>query len=248
MRTGGWVTGTKTSVIALLVGVLLGLAGGANARDQDAVAQENNPHTNSTASSVYNNTAAHRADTGQNDNQRTGTPNMTAQHADLPKDKQTNLGLYLTAKEAYEKWKADPEKVLLIDVRTPEEYLFIGHAPMAWKIPVAAQSYEWDAGKQQFPVKLLPDFVSRVKSVAKADDTLLVMCRSGGRSAIAVNQLAQAGFRHVYNITDGMEGDLVDDPDSVFLGQRLKNGWKNAGAPWTYKLTPERLLVPEDGR
>jgi len=230
------------------VGVLLGLAGGASARDQDAVAQANNPHTSFTAFNVDKAIPSHSADTSQNDNQRTRTPNMTAQHADLPKEKQTNLGLYLTAKEAYEKWKADPEKVLLIDVRTPEEYLFVGHAPMAWKIPVAAQSYEWDAGKQQFPMKLLPDFVSRVKSVAKADDTLLVMCRSGGRGAIAVNQLAQAGFRHVYNVTDGMEGDVVDDPDSVFLGQRLKNGWKNAGAPWTYKLTPDRLLLSEDGR
>jgi len=245
------VTGTKTSVTALLVGVLLGLAGGANARDRaavDAAAQANNPHTSFTSFNVHNNTIAQLAETAQNDNQRTGTPNMTAQNANPPKEKQTSLGLYLTAKEAYEKWKADPEKVLLIDVRTPEEYLFVGHAPMAWKIPVAAQSYEWDAGKQQFPMKLLPDFVSRVKSVAKADDTLLVMCRSGGRSAIAVNQLAQAGFKNVSNITDGMEGDVVDDPDSVFLGQRLKNGWKNSGAPWTYKLTPERMRLPEDRR
>jgi rhodanese-related sulfurtransferase len=149
----------------------------------------NNPHTKFTAFNVHNNTIAQLADTDQNDNQRTGTPNMTAQSANLPKEKQTNLGLYLTAKEAYEKWK--------------------------------------------------------VKSVAKADDTLLVMCRSGGRSAIAVNQLGQAGFKNVYNITDGMEGDVVDDPDSVFLGQRPKNGWKNSGAPWTYKLTPERMLLPK---
>jgi rhodanese-related sulfurtransferase len=235
----------------LLLVAVLGLAGGANAQGPapaNAVAQPNNPHTNFTGFNVHNNTIAQLADTDKNDNERTGTPSMTAQKANLPKEKQTNLGLYLTAKEAYEKWKADPEKVLLIDVRTPEEYLFVGHAPMAWKIPVAAQSYEWDAGKQQFPMKLLPDFVSRVKRVAKADDTLLVMCRSGGRSAIAVNQLAQAGFKNVYNITDGMEGDVVDDPDSVFVGQRLKNGWKNSGAPWTYKLTPERMLLPEERR
>jgi rhodanese-related sulfurtransferase len=225
--------------------VVLGLAGGVNARDQAAVAQANNAHANVTAFNVHNNTIAQLADTDENDNQRTGTPNMTMQNANLPKEKQTNLGLYLTAKQAYEKWKADPEKVMILDVRSPEEYFFVGHAPMAWKIPVAAQSYEWDAGQQQFPMKLLPDFVSRVKSVAKADDTLLVMCRSGGRSAIAVNQLAQAGFKNVYNIIDGMEGDVVNEPDSVFLGQRLKNGWKNSGAPWTYKLTPEQMRLPK---
>jgi hypothetical protein len=61
----------------------------------------------------------------------------------LPKEKQTTLGLYVTAKEAYEKWKAEPDKVKIIDVRTPEEYLFVGHPAMAWKIPVAAQTYEW---------------------------------------------------------------------------------------------------------
>jgi hypothetical protein len=44
-----------------------------------------------------------------------------------------------------------------------------------------------------------------------------------------------------------MEGDVVEDPASVFLGQRLKNGWKNSGCPWTYKLTPERLVLPKSG-
>ena len=165
----------------------------------------------------------------------------------VAKAKQTVLGLYLTAKEAYEKWKAEPEKVRILDVRTPEEYLFVGHPPMAWKIPVAAQIYEWDAEKKQFPMKPLMDFVDRVSEVAKPDDTLMVMCRSGGRSAIAVNLLAKAGFKQVYQVIDGMEGDAVNDPDSVYHGQRLKNGWKNSGCPWTYKLTPERMLVAKVG-
>jgi len=169
---------------------------------------------------------------------------MTETNANIPKAKQTMLGLYVTAKEAYEKWKADPDKVKVIDVRTPEEYLFVGHPTMAWKIPVAVQVYEWDPEKKHYPMKPLPDFASRVKEVAAPDDTLMLMCRSGGRSAIAVNMLAQAGFTHVYNIVDGMEGDLVEDPGSVFAGQRLKNGWKNSGCPWTYKLTPERMVVP----
>jgi rhodanese-related sulfurtransferase len=171
-------------------------------------------------------------------------PAPAAATPQLPKAKQTELGLYLTAKEAYEKWKAEPEKVKILDVRTPEEYLFVGHPPMAWKIPVAAQSYEWDAEKKKFPMTPLPDFVARVSQIAKTNDTLLVMCRSGGRSAIAVNMLAKAGFTKAYNITDGMEGDPVEDPASVFLGQRLVNGWKNSGCPWTYKLTPEHMVLP----
>jgi len=94
---------------------------------------------------------------------------MTDPKANLPKEKQTALGLYLTAKEAYAMWQADPENVTILDVRTPEEFLFVGHPPMARLIPVIAQSYEWDAEKWQFPMKLLPDFVSRVKEVAKPD-------------------------------------------------------------------------------
>lgn len=176
------------------------------------------------------------------DKQQTGEQQM---NTNIPKGKQTVPGLYVTAKEAFEKWKAEPENVMILDVRTPEEYLFIGHPTMAWKIPVAVQSYEWDAAKGQFPMKLLSDFVSRVSQVAKPGDTIMVMCRSGGRSAIAVNMLAKAGFTNVYQIVDGMEGDAVKDPDSVFLGQRLKNGWKNSGCPWTYKLTPERMLLTE---
>jgi len=170
---------------------------------------------------------------------------MTDLTANLPKGKQTTLGLYVTAKEAYEKWMAEPGKVMILDVRTPEEFLFVGHPPMAWKIPIAAQVYEWDAEKGKFPMKLLPDFVSRVQEVAKPTDTIMVTCRSGGRSAIAANMLAQAGFDHVYNIVDGMEGDTVDDPASVFQGQRLKNGWKNSGLPFTFDLTPERMSLPK---
>ena len=67
--------------------------------------------------------------------------------SELPERKQTTLGLYVTSVEAYEMWKANPEKVTILDIRTPEEYLFIGHAAMAWNIPAFDQSYEWDSEK-----------------------------------------------------------------------------------------------------
>jgi len=171
---------------------------------------------------------------------------MNGRTAEIPKDKQTTLGLYVTAREAYERWRTDPAGVTILDVRTPEELLFVGHPIMAWKIPVAVQRYEWDSVKKEFPMRLLSDFVVRVCKAAEPGDTILAMCRSGGRSAIAVNLLAQAGFRQVYNIVDGMEGDMVDDAASVFDGQRLRNGWKNSGCPWTYELTVERMVLPEE--
>ena len=164
---------------------------------------------------------------------------MTDNSTDLPEAKTTVFGLYLTAKEVNEQWHASPEKVVIIDVRTPEEFLFVGHPPMAKLVPVIAQTYEWDAEKKQFPMKLLPDFVERVKAVAKPDDTILVTCRSGGRSAIACNMLAKAGFTQVHNIIDGMEGDKNGDSENAPVG-----GWKNSGCPWTKELTPERLHLP----
>jgi len=172
---------------------------------------------------------------------------MTDPKANLPEGKRTALGLYVTAKEAYAKWQAAPEHVKIIDVRTPEEFLFVGSPEMAWRIPVAVQSYEWDAGKNQFPLKPLMDFAARVSQIAKPDDTLMVMCRSGGRSAIAANMLAKAGFKNVYNIIDGMEGDANGDSETVAKAQPIKDGWKNSGCPWTKKLTPERLVLPKTG-
>ena len=61
---------------------------------------------------------------------------------------------------------------------------------------------------------------------------------------MAVNALAAAGFTKAYNIVDGIEGDLVQDPDSVYNGKRMKNGWKNS-APWGYTIDPERIILQE---
>jgi len=162
----------------------------------------------------------------------------------VPERKQTSVGLYVTADEAYEMLRADPERVHIIDVRTPEEYVFVGHAEMARNIPLLFVKHEWNAEIKEFIVEPNPDFIPRVKSLFTPTDTLLVMCRSGDRSAMAVNALAKAGFVNVYNIIDGMEGDKVDDPGSVYHGKRMRNGWKNCGAPWTYEVNPEQTCLP----
>jgi len=161
----------------------------------------------------------------------------------VPQRKQTGLGLYVTAREAFEMWKTDPKWVKIVDVRTPEEYLFVGHAEMARNIPIAFVKYDWDADENEPVLEPNPDFVPCAKNLFGATDTLLVLCRSGGRSALAVNALAKAGFEHVYNVIDGMEGDLVNNPGSVYHGKRMKNGWKNSGPPWTYEVDPDLLWI-----
>jgi rhodanese-related sulfurtransferase len=162
----------------------------------------------------------------------------------LPKMKQTVLGLYVTAAQAYEMWKDAPDEVKVIDVRTPEEFAFVGHPAMAWNIPVAFVSYQRKGGKFTYAPQMNKDFVDQVGEIARPGDILLVTCRSGGRSAMAVNQLAAAGFTNTYNIVDGIEGDTVVDPESVFHGKRMKNGWKNS-APWVYDVDPEKIIIEE---
>ena len=68
-----------------------------------------------------------------------------------PKDerKHTTLGKYATSIEAYEMWKANPTKVKIIDCRIPEEYAFIGHAPMAINVPSMLWTGKWSAEKRQ---------------------------------------------------------------------------------------------------
>ena len=162
----------------------------------------------------------------------------------LPKDKQTILGLYVTAQEAYAMWQKDPEGIKILDCRTPEEYVTGGHAPMAHNIPVRFFTYQFDFAKNTYVMKENPDFLPEVRKRLKTTDTVLVICRSGGRSAASVNKLAEAGFKKAYNIVDGFEGDPVKDPESYFNGKYLKNGWKNSGAPWTYALDPKLVYAP----
>lgn len=165
--------------------------------------------------------------------------------AKIPEGKQTSLSLYLSSAEAYEMWRQDPESVKILDVRTLEEHIFIGHAAMAINIPFAAQTHEWDEEKKHYTMRPYPQFVAEVSKWAGLDETILVMCRSGGRSAKAVNALAEAGFTRVYSITDGFEGDTVKDPQSVYHGKRMLNGWKNSGLPWTYEVKTEQIRIPE---
>jgi rhodanese-related sulfurtransferase len=164
----------------------------------------------------------------------------------VPEEKLTSLGLYVTALEAYEMWKGNPEGIKVLDVRTFEEYVLIGHAEMAINIPLAFPTFNWDVAKGNYSVVGNSHFITRAKEYFKPDDTILVMCRSGGRSAMAVNGLAKAGFTKVHNIIDGFEGDKVEDPESIFHGKRMRNGWKNS-APWTYRLDPKLVWLPNEG-
>ncbi len=163
---------------------------------------------------------------------------------DLVPARRTKLGLYVTSKDACEAWRSD-RRVRILDVRSPQEYVFVGHAEMAVNIPLAASDDEWDPSTAS--LRWVPNvaFVGQVSEWAGPSDTIMVTCRSGGRSAMAVNALASAGFTNVHNIVDGFEGDKVTDPASMYVGQRMSNGWRNSGLPWTYDVNPDQMRMPE---
>lgn len=168
--------------------------------------------------------------------------------ADAPKNekKQTTLGLYLTAAEAFEA-KSRNANVLFIDVRTRGEVAFLGMPTVAdANVPYMELTdiADWDEKKASFKLEPNSAFLERVERLVKAKgltkaSNIIIMCRSGERSANAANLLAKAGYTSVYSVVDGYEGDMAKDGPNA--GRRAVNGWKNAGLPWSYHLERDKM-------
>ena len=79
----------------------------------------------------------------------------------------------------------------------------------------------------------------KAKGIGK-NSPIIVMCRSGNRSATAVTLLAKYGYTQVYSVVDGYEGDKAKTGPQA--GQRVVNGWRNAGLPWSYKLDKAKVI------
>lgn len=106
---------------------------------------------------------------------------------------------------------------VLVDVRTAEERKFVGHVPGS--VHVA-----WATGTS---LTRNPRFVRELEARAGKGATLLLLCRSGKRSALAAEAAAKAGFANVFNVLEGFEGELDTS------GQRGHiDGWRVRGLPW----------------
>jgi rhodanese-related sulfurtransferase len=164
----------------------------------------------------------------------------------LPDKKQTELGLYLTAKDAY-KLKTEKSDAIFVDVRTRAEIAFLGMPQIAdANIPFEIPNdwSNWNEKSKTFKLGNNSDFLASVEELVKAkggnkDTTVIFLCRSGSRSAKATDLLAQNGYSNVYTVTDGYEGDKAKSGDQK--GQRVVNGWKNSGLPWSYKLDKTKM-------
>ena len=127
--------------------------------------------------------------------------------------------------QAWEILQHNPDAVLL-DVRSRMEYEYVGH-------PIGAVNVPW----KEFPHwQLDPLFVDKVRTALDGarlttgrpeDLTVLSLCRSGSRSRSAGEMLLQNGFKDVYNIAEGFEGDK----DAQHHRNTI-NGWRVRGLPW----------------
>ena len=166
----------------------------------------------------------------------------TLNAADVPtkKKKQSAAGLYLTPKEAYDMKQANPGKVLFVDVRTPEELYFVGHAANIDKnIPLKYVDYSRTNKKAKgFASAKNKNLIAQLDAAMKAkgltkEDPVIFICRSGDRSAFAATAAFKAGYKKPYTITTGTEGDKSAEK------KRTVNGWKNDGLPWNYKFNKD---------
>lgn len=164
----------------------------------------------------------------------------------LSKKKQTTLGLYMTSQQAYDHMMKNMDSALFLDVRTPSELNYLGvTSVMDANVPTdTMDSSAWDDKKNRYVRKHNENFVADVDARLKAKglkktDTVILICRSGKRSAKAVNVLAKNGYTNVYTAVDGYEGDKVKEGENK--GKRMKNGWKNSGLPWTYSMDKDLM-------
>ena len=162
--------------------------------------------------------------------------------------KQTPFDLYLTAAEAYNLKKTLGNKAYLVDIRTPGEVMFVGMAhDVDIHIPFYLADYSrWDPKKRQYAMKPNPDFIRELqnhleKENLDKDASIILMCRSGSRSAKAARLLYDHDYKRVYTVIDGFEGDAAKVGEQK--GQRVVNGWKNAGLPWSYRTRKEQLSL-----
>ncbi|HJV85285.1 MAG TPA: rhodanese-like domain-containing protein [Noviherbaspirillum sp.] len=169
----------------------------------------------------------------------------------VPEVKRTKQALYVDAPEAYALKQKLGDKAYLVDVRTRAEVSYLGMPTVAdANIPYVEHPDDapWDDKAGRFKLEPNNDFAPELgrrlaaKGLGK-DDTIILMCRSGDRSARAANLLSELGYRKVYTVVDGYEGDLAKDGPKA--GQRVVNGWKNAGLPWTYQLDKNKLYFPK---
>ena len=110
---------------------------------------------------------------------------------------------------------------VLVDVRSGEERKFVGHVPDSLHVA-------WASGTA---LTRNPRFVreleAKVAAAGGKEAVVLLLCRSGKRSALAAEAAAKAGFTHVFNVLEGFEGEI-----DARQHRGGSDGWRFHGLPW----------------
>ncbi len=186
---------------------------------------------------------------------QTVTKSLKADYSE-PKNakRHTPQKLYVNAIGTQEMMKKD-KNVILVDVRTPEEWHFVGYTKSAQiMIPGTFFDYSQMDTVQNKPrympvsnTKWISTFEEKIADLGyDENNTYIIMCRSGATRAAPVAKIMdQYGYKKVYIMTDGFEGGKVKE--GAKKGFRLKNGWKNSGSSWTYKIDPKKVYFKKYG-
>lgn len=171
---------------------------------------------------------------------------------EVPEKQKTVYGLYLTPFEAYNMKTQQADAVLFIDVRTRAELKFIGTSALIdANIPsrFLNTNYTWSDKNDSYRTSVNDHFIADVEKLLKQtgknrSTPVILMCQSGSRVPKAAQLLFDAGFKTVYSQYQGFEGSKASS--GVYQGQRVINGWKNAGLPWSYHLNKAAMYFNFD--
>jgi rhodanese-related sulfurtransferase len=109
-------------------------------------------------------------------------------------------------------------QAVLVDVRSNEERVFVGVVPDSLHVP-------WASGTA---LTRNPRFARELEAkIGGKDKPVLLLCRSGKRSALAAEAAARAGIAFAFSVLEGFEGDLDDRQQRGHV-----NGWRQRGLPW----------------
>lgn len=129
----------------------------------------------------------------------------------------------VTPEEAWRTLFDDPRSVL-VDVRTPPEWAFVG-VPDLRTLGKEPLFVPW----QNYPaMDLNRAFADHIAAAKVPEDApIFFLCRSGVRSRSAAIAMTGQGYGRCYNIAGGFEGDKDGKEHRGTLC-----GWKVAGLPW----------------
>ena len=182
----------------------------------------------------------------------------------LAAEKEARNAALLSPLEAYDLLMRKPETAFIVDVRSRQEYAWLGHPAGAYNIPwrFSGQDLQISAGQTgsppqagyQLTAEPNPDFIGVASSLFKETDHLLIICTDGQQSAQASDALWAAGFKNTAQIKGGVWGEKFSSRDQPRLAEKysgnygkpgLINGWAYWGLPMSYQLDPRYLYPPD---